>query len=446
MILFKNKKVVVMGLGLHGGGVGVAKFFCQQRAKVLVTDLKTKNQLKESVQKLKGLPIKYVLGKHRKEDFIQADLIIKNPDVANDSLYIKIARENNIPVETDINLFFELSDTYIIGITGTKGKSTIATLIYKFLKSKYPKTILAGNIGISPLELLPKIRKGAKVVLELSSFELEDLKKSPQMAVITNIFTDHLNRYKSLKDYIEAKKAIFKYQKKNDILVLNYDDPIVRRFFSSVSSQVYFFSKSKKKDIFLKKENIYFKGKSVCSIKNFKLYGEHNLSNLLAAVSAAKLLKVPSRNIEKVIKSFRTVPYRQEFIGEKKGVKYFNDTTATIPQAVKEAVKTMRKRFPKSQIILIAGGQDKKLDFNVLSEKPNYLILLPGTASKKIKEKMKVRTFIVDSMRAAVQKASKISQKGDIVLLSPGAASFNLFKNEFDRGEQFNKIVKSLKK
>jgi len=175
--IFKAKKVVVMGLGLHGGGEGIAKFFCQQGAKVLVTDLKTKKQLKESFDKLKGLPIKYVLGRHRKEDFINTDLIIKNPDVPRDSIYLKIAKENNVPIRTDINIFFELSKAFIIGITGTKGKSTTATLIYQLLKTKprsrtsslrgrYPNTFLAGNIGMSPLELLPKIKKGDRVVLE----------------------------------------------------------------------------------------------------------------------------------------------------------------------------------------------------------------------------------------------------------------------------------------
>jgi len=214
MNLFKNKKVVIMGLGLHGGGVGVAKFFCKQGADVLVTDLKTRKQLKESVDKLKGLSIEFVLGKHRQEDFINTDLVIKNPGVPRDSFYLKIARKHKIPIKTDIGIFFDLCKVPIIGITGTKGKSTVATLVYLFLKTKYPNVILAGNIGISPLEIFSKINKKSKVVLELSSFELEDLKKSPQVAVITNLFPDHLNRYKNFKSYIKAKESIFKYQKK----------------------------------------------------------------------------------------------------------------------------------------------------------------------------------------------------------------------------------------
>ncbi len=391
-----------MGLGLHGGGVGVAKFFCSQGAKVLVTDLKTKKELKESIDKLKGLDIEYVLGKHRKEDFINADLIIKNPDVPSDSVFLK----TNVPVKTDISLFFDLTKAFIIGITGTKGKSTTATLIYKLVKSKYPNTVLAGNIGVSPLELLSKINDKTKVVLELSSFELEGLKKSPQIAVFTNILKDHLNRYKNMAQYIEAKKSIFKYQTKKDILVLNNDDPIVRKF--SALSKTYFFS------------------------------GDDNA----AAILVAKLLKVP--NIEKIVKSFKGIAFRQELIREVKGKKYINDTTATMPDAVIRALKTINQKYPGLSIILIAGGQDKNLNYLAMAQeidkKVSSLVLLPGTGSDKLKKELKdVKIYLANSMKRAMKKASGL--KGDIVLLSPGAASFNLFKNEFDRGEQFNKIV-----
>jgi len=150
MKLFKNKKVVIMGLGLLEGGVGAAKFFCKQGAKVLVTDLRTKKELKSSLDKLKSLDIDFVLGKHRKEDFINTDLIIRNPGVPRESKYLKIAKDNNISIKTDIDIFFDLCPGEIIGITGTKGKSTAATLIYLFLKKKYPRTFLAGNIGVSP--------------------------------------------------------------------------------------------------------------------------------------------------------------------------------------------------------------------------------------------------------------------------------------------------------
>jgi len=451
-MLFKNKRVTIMGLGLHGGGVGVAKFFYKKGTKVLVTDLKTRKKLKESLRKLKGLPIKYVLGKHRKEDFINADLIIKNPAVHKSSPYLKIARRHKIPIKTDIGIFFDLCKAPIIGVTGTKGKSTVATLIYKFLRTKYPKTILAGNIGVSPLELLNKAKKGGWVVLELSSFELEDLRKSPKIAVITNIFPDHLDRYKNMKEYIEAKKPIFKFQKKSDILVLNYDDPTVRNFSKSAKSRVFFYScvggNPENRDFSTATKD----KEKISQIKNIKLKGEHNLSNILAAISVAKLLKIPASNIEEVLSRFKGVSSRQQFIREVKGVKYFNDTTATMPNAAIEAIKTFKERFPKSKIVLICGGADKNLNYKNLAKEIqkniDTLVLFPGTASDKLKEglmRKKIKITPANSMETAVKKASKIAGVGDIVLLSPGAASFNMFKNEFDRGEQFNKAVRKLR-
>jgi len=433
----KNKKVVVMGLGLHGGGVSAAKFFYKQGADVLVTDLKTEAQLKESLEKLRNLKIKYALGGHKESDFKNPDLILKNPDVPNSSPYLEIAKKNNVPVETDVSLFFKLTKAFVIGVTGTKGKSTTASLIFSILKSKYKRIFLAGNIGVSPLEIIPKVKKGDKVVLELSSFELENLKQSPNIAVITNIFPDHLNRYGTMSDYIESKKIIFKYQNIKDVLVLNEDDPIVKGFAKEASSRVCFFSANK----ILK----------TIKVDDFKLIGQHNLSNLSAAIVVAKLLKISDAKINKSIKIFKGVSSRQEFIKEVDGVKYFNDTTATMPEAVIAAINAFSEKFVNSKLILICGGQNKGLSFTelieIIKEKVSDLILLPGTASDKIEEGISGNNKIykVSSMQEAILQAKKIAKSGDIVILSPGAASFNLFKNEFDRGEQFIKFVKNLK-
>jgi len=462
MKLFKNKKVVVMGLGLHGGGAGVAKFFSKQGADVLVTDLKTKEQLKESLSKLRGLKIEYALGGHRQKDFMEADLIIKNPAVPNNSYFLKVAQENKIPVKTDVGIFFDLCKAPIIGITGTKGKSTVATLVYKLIKSKYKDSILAGNIGVSPLEFLDGIKKKTKVVLELSSFELEGLVKSPDIAVITTIYADHLNRYKDMEDYIEAKKMIFKHQRKKDCLVLNYDSEKARSFAKESSARVYFYSVKSKPDsateksfgCFLSGENIFFDGekKETADIKAFKLLGDHNASNLLGALTVAKILEVPEEKIKKIISSFKGVPNRQEFVAEKNGVKYFNDTTATMPEAVVEAIKAFKKKFFKSKMALIAGGQDKGLDYKDMAKEiknnVDFLLLLPGTASEKLlsyfSPEDKKKILFAESMEEAVKKARSVAAKGDVVLLSPGAASFNLFKNEFDRGNRFIEAVKEI--
>lgn len=284
------------------------------------------------------------------------------------------------------------------------------------------------------------------------------------MAVITNIYQDHLNRYKNFSDYTAAKKPIFSHQNKKDILILNYDNPQTREFSSLTRSHVYFYSKKiipkgryKKFSCFLKNKEIFFDAekKSVSGIKNLKLYGEHNVSNILGAVSVAKIFKVPSKNIREVLENFKGIPWRQEFIRQVKGVKYFNDTCATNPEAARMAIKTISQKFPNSKIILIAGGEDKNLNYKKLAKevqkKINYLILLPGTASNKIKKELrnlnflaKNKIFSTKSIKKAVKKASIIAKENNVVLLSPAAASFNLFKNEFDRGKQFNKAVKAL--
>ena len=452
-------------MGLHGGGAGVAKFFAKQGAKVLVTDLKTKDQLAKSIQKLKGLKIEFVLGHHRAQDFENADLIIKNPAVPANSFFLTIARDSKVKIATDIDIFFELCKPPIVGVTGTKGKSTVATLIYEILKKKYKDTILAGNIGISPLEFLDKIKKRSYVVLELSSFELEDIKKSPSIAVITTIFPDHLDRYADFKEYVKSKENIFLFQRKSDYLLLNYDNLDVRNYAKDAPSKVYYFSKSdaskelnssKMFGCFVK-DGLVFNDKEetpILEISEAKLKGEHNISNILAAASVAKLLRIPDKVIQRTVRNFKGVPSRQEFVAEINGVKYFNDTTATMPEATIAAIKTFKENYPKARLILIAGGQNKNLNYKelagVIIKNIQEFVLLPGTASDLIKKEMeprnsKINISLVKSMAAAVRQAAAAAKPGDIVLFSPGAASFNLFKNEFDRGEQFIKAVKDLK-
>lgn len=436
--LFKNKKVLIMGLGLHGGGAANAEFFYKQGAEVLVTDLKPAEKLEESLEKLKKFKIKYTLGRHEKEDFKWPDLIIKNPDVPGSSPYLKIAEAHKIPVETDVSLFFRLSKAFIIGVTGTKGKSTTASLIHHILSQKYKRVFLAGNIGISPLKLLSKMKRGDRVVLELSSFELEGIKQSPSIAVITNIMPDHLNRYGTMEEYLEAKKNIFKYQTNKDFLILNEDDDILRRLHNkcckiSIVRQVSL--KNLPKDV---------------DLTGFKLLGKHNLSNLLAAIEVAKILKIKPRIIEKGLSSFKGVPHRQEFIKEVRGVKYFNDTAATMPDAVIAAIKTFKQGFPKSRLVLICGGQNKNLEYkdlaNEIKKNVDVIVMLPGSASKKIEEFFGLEKINeACSMEEAVKMSARLAKNGDVVLLSPGAASFNLFKNEFDRGQQFVENVNRLK-
>lgn len=420
----KNKKVVVMGLGLLGGGVEVVKWLYKKGANVLVTDLKTKKELAESLNKLKNLDVKYVLGEHREKDFKKADLIIKNPGVPRDSKYLKIARKNNIPVESDLSLFFRLFKGKIIGVTGTKGKSTTVSLISHILKTAKKKFIFGGNIGQSPLNYLDKNYPLA--LLELSSWQLEDmahLKKSPQIACVTTIFPDHLNTYKNFDQYVQAKKLICKWQIKDDVLILNADDLIVKKFAQEAKAKVKYFSQ-----------------------KNNKKQS----SNISAAMAVASVLQISLTTINKAIKTFKGVPNRQEFIGEKKGIKYYNDSASTVPQSTILAVNSLAN---KKNVVLISGGADKGLDFKKMSQeiskKCEAVILFPGTATAKIRHQLLVADsslpiFPVQTMSQAVKLATAQAKRNNIVLLSPGCASFGVFKNAYDRAAQFVAAVKRL--
>ena len=463
----KGKKITVMGLGLHGGAIGTIKFLLRHGAKVLVTDIKSRQELEESIAKLDNARITFILGQHRREDFIDTDIVIKNPAVDSHSPYLQIAREHNIPVLTDIGIFLELAAGRIIGVTGTKGKSTTSALIYQFLKRDY-KTFLAGNIGRTPLEILEKLNPKSVVVLELSSWQLEDvseIQRSPDLAIILNIFNDHLDRHKNLEDYIEAKKIIFKYQSKKDFFITNYEEEMLRKAAFQAPSQVYFFSRERilseiigreskfNPGCFIKNEKISFgyQEQTIAELKDIQLLGKHNLSNILAAATAALLMRVHPKTIRRVLSEFKGLPGRLEIVGTFHKRTYINDTTATNPQATIAALQAL-KQFGRPAI-LIAGGSDKNLDFRQLAEaiirEVKCLILLEGDASKKLNDAIKERNksfpiFIEKDMKQAVKRARAESKLNDIILLSPGAASFNMFPNEFKRGEAFTNAVREL--
>jgi UDP-N-acetylmuramoylalanine--D-glutamate ligase len=460
---FKDKKVTVLGLGLHGGGVGIVKFLVNNGARVVVTDLKNKESLETSLLKLKGLKnVEYVLGQHRQEDFSKSDLIIKNPYVAWDSPHIKLALENNIPVEMDSSLFFRFCKNPIIGVTGTKGKTTVASLIYEILKSAGKNPIKVGIGQVSVLDKLDVLEKDSVVVFELSSWRLSALKKekkSPQIAVVTNILRDHLNYYKTMKDYIADKENIFLFQNPNDWLVANDDDERVKEFYSKAKSQILKFSLAPSKDgnyIFLENKAIYLNNgvdvKKVMDIEEIKLPGRHNIYNVMAAIGATHAFGIEVSEIKKAVANFSGISHRLEFVKNFKEVKYYNDTTATIPDAAISSLNCFQE-----PVVLIAGGEDKGLDFSAFGkeivEKVKKLVLFKGSATEKLLAEIKKNDTggkfsevpIVDSMEKALEAASQMAQSGDIVLLSPGATSFGLFLNEFDRGDKFKIAVEKLK-
>ena len=463
---FEGKKITVMGIGLNGGGIAAVRFLASLGAKVIATDIKSEKELKASLEKLKDLKnVTFVLGQHRMENFTNVDMIVKGPAVPWSSKHIQEALKRKIPVEMDSSIFFKLCKFPIIGITGTKGKTTTATLIAEILKVAGENVFTAG-IGQKPvLNLLSEIAKAKKgtVVFELSSWRLSGLHQvnlSPHIAVITNIHKDHLNYYGTMEKYIADKIYIFSNQKKEDFAILNFDNAITRILADEAKSKKIFFTTNASVDsandfVGVKAGKIFYRSSSeekiICELDDVKLQGAHNLYNILAAVGATISCGIPPEKIREAVRNFKGVRHRLEFIRELEGVKYYNDTAATMPDAAIAGIVS----FSKS-VILIAGGADKNLEFKnfakTISEGVKKVILLKGQATEKIKKELnslgepssgKIDSEF-DNMEKAVVRAKNISGPGDIVLLSPGAASFGLFLNEFDRGEKFREAVRKL--
>ncbi|MDD5731590.1 MAG: Mur ligase family protein [Patescibacteria group bacterium] len=437
---YKGKKVLVWGLGLHGGGVGTAKFFAKLGAKVLVTDTKSEKELKSSVAKLtppgRGKKITFRLGEHLEKYFTNSNFVIRNPGVKDDSDFLRVAQKAGVKVENDIGIFFENSPSFKIGITGTKGKSTVTAMIFDLIKSRidkkggllvrfgdkateptiFNKVFFGGNIRKSVFDCLEEADEKSIVVLELSSAQLHHAryaKRSPDVAVITNIYPEHISFHFSYENYIEAKRDIYRFQKKNDILITN------KKLQKIIKD-----AKSKK---------VFFDGTNDDALFKF-----------------AKIFGIENADIKKVIRDFKGLEGRKESVAKIKGRTFINDTTATHPSAVNFALEEFKKP------ILILGGVDKMFggDVDELAEKIETrnlkTVLLPGSFSDKIKEKFSFdykaeNIFEVENMKEAVKKAYSLSKKGDTILLSPGGASFNLFINEFDRGKRFIKEVNKLK-
>jgi UDP-N-acetylmuramoylalanine--D-glutamate ligase len=460
----KGKKITIMGLGLHGGGIGTVRFLSWAGAKVTVTDIKSKEEMAPSLEKLKDLKnITYVFSQHRSEDFEKSDIVIKNPAVHWSNKYIKMALEKKVPVEIDASLFFKLCNNPIIGVTGTKGKTTTATLIYEILKASGKNPVKIGIGQISVLDKLKDLKKDNIVVFELSSWRLSALgryKLSPRIAIITNICPDHLNYYKDMAEYMKDKKYIFQNQKTENYCILNWDDETLNKFEEEIKSKLIKFSKNKIENgqsIYVNEGSIYINDgideKKVMEISEIKLKGGHNVYNVLASVSAAVALGIDLKIIKKAVSEFKGVAHRLEFVRELEGVKYYNDTAATTPEAAIAGINSFSE-----PIVLICGGSDKNLDMAELGKiilgKCKGVIFLKGKATEKLTDEIKKRLspeekdrefLTVESMEKAVELAKAEAKSGDVVLLSPGAASFGMFQNEFDRGDKFKVTVNALK-
>ncbi len=443
---FKGKKITIMGLGLLGGALNDAIFLSEAGAILTITDIKTELELQPSLNKLKKYKdIKYVLGRHDLEDFKNADFILEPGNVSPESIYIKEAEKNNIPIHTSESLFCQfLKDVKVIGITGTRGKTMTTMLVYEILsKSLKDKGVyLGGNIrNTSTLALLKKVKTGDIVVLELDSWALSalgEIKFSPYISVFTSFMEDHMNYYtstglstsKAMEVYFNDKANIFKYQNKEDFLIIN---PNLNRLINKD------FTKAK-----------IIKG-NIKNVENFKFIvpGEHQKMNLALAYEVAKLFDIKESQIKKVVKEFKGVEGRLEFLREYKGIKIYNDNNATTPEATIAGINAFSLK-PKQNLILISGGASKniKLDnfVKTLNNKVDQLYLIPGNGSEELlKYKIEPYLYLGKDLKDIIMEVFKNAKKGDVVLFSPAFASFGMFKNEYDRNDQFVKIIKGLK-
>lgn len=426
-----------MGLGLLGRGLGDTLFLVRCGARVTVTDLKSADELAPSVRALEGLPVRLRLGAHDPGDFIDADMILRNADVPRSSEYLKIASEHGVPVEMDESLFCKNFKGIVVGITGTRGKTTTTTLIHKILSAHLHRVFLGGNImGQATLPLLEKAHKDDTVVLELSSWQLQgfhDARLSPAASVFTNIYPDHLNRYNGMTEYVEDKKAVFLYQRGSDFCVFNRDQPETVRLAEEAPAGKDFFSV-----------------RDVPEGWKIELPGRHNRENVAAALRLCGKLGVPDNTIRAEVESFSGIEHRLQWLGAKNGVGFVNDATSTTPIAGCAALEA----FKGKRILLIAGGADKKLDLKpfarAAASATAKIALLEGDATPALHrgivdaggEDKILGCF--DNLPAAVDALVRDAGDGDVILLSPGCASFGMFRNEFHRGETFMGVVKEI--
>jgi len=457
---FKNKKVLLIGLGILGGGVTTANWLLKNGAKLSITDSKPKEYFKDSIKKIKG-KVNYFFEKCDEKNVADADIIVINQAVPLTNSLVQLAEKLNKPIYNESKIFYENCIKPIVAITGTRGKTTTTNWVAHLLGKS---ALIAGNSTDQPLlKILPKTkdRKYQIIVNEIPSFQLERFNSAPQIALITNIFVDHLNRHGTLENYALVKANVFKNQSKNNKLILNYDNEWTNFFLKqNPKAEVWFFSLEKlpknKKGIYYQDGGVYLQTKKVekvLDIKDFvNFWGKHNLANLLSAVLVAYLANSKWDDINNTIKTLPQVKYRQELIATFGKTKIINDTSATSPEGGMAAIE----RFGSKNCILISGGTDAGLEYKdwaktALKYFPSEnIILLDGSATKKMLaelgkdidiSKISVKNTLEECADLAFKK---ISGKTTL-LFSPSAKSFEKFKNEFDRGEKFNKIIKKLK-
>jgi UDP-N-acetylmuramoylalanine--D-glutamate ligase len=447
---FKNKKIAVLGLGVEG--LSSVRFLVKNGAQVWGLDRRNKEDIdQEMLTQAEGLGARFVLGSDYLKDISDFDLIVRSPGVK-----LSLLEGVKEKVTSQTKLFFDLCPARVVGITGTKGKGTTSSLIYEMLKASGKDVYLGGNIGTPPLDFLDQLTPESWAVLELSSFQLQDLHKSPHIAVMLMVTSEHLDYHKDISEYVEAKRNILAHQTPEDFAVLNRDYPASNESDVYTTGKVFYVSRERETDnscfsfgnkITLRKNG---SDEDVIQTSEIIIPGRHNLENICAAVMAAKLAGVGINTIAQVLKSFKGLEHRLELVATVGGVSYYNDSFSTIPESTIAAIEAFNQ--PE---ILILGGSSKGSDFTelgrVISEANNIKVIIGiGDEWEEIKSKivnLKPEVLLLEgatNMKTAVTAASKIARSGDVVLLSPGCASFGMFKNYKDRGEQFKKEVVSL--
>lgn len=435
---FKGKKVTLMGLGLLGRGVGDAAYLAECGAVLTITDLKTREQLVASLEQLAEYPgITYVLGEHRLEDFEHCDMVFKAAGVPFDSPYIETARQHDIPVYMSGALFAKLADIPVIAVTGSRGKSTTTALIHHALtRGTEGGTVhLGGNVrGVSNLQLLKDVKEGDIAVMELDSWQLQgfgDLELSPHIAVFTSFLPDHMDYYRNDMDaYFDDKAHIFAHQKPGDVFVTT---PAV---FAEVERY------SKRHGYTLVQDLELTDASRVPEDFTLHIPGEHNRANAALAIEALRAAGLDESLIREGIESFTALPGRLEYLGEIRGVQVYNDNNATSPMATWAGLKAVAD---EKNVVLISGGSDKKLDMTPLLEAlPIFakdVVLLAGSGTDTIKGALPDAP-VVASLADAVDEAFARAENGDVILFSPAFASFGMFKNEYDRNDQFVALIR----
>ncbi len=422
----QNKRVTVMGLGHFGGQIAAARFLIEQGAKVLVTDKQPADKLQDSIRQLEGLPITYRLGGHEVADFTSADLVVTSPAVPPTNHFLLAARSANVPITTEIQLLIERCPAPIIGVTGTKGKSTTTALLGQMLSTRHT-THVGGNIGKSLLLDLPRIETDHLVVLELSSFMLHylaDMKWSPHVAVLSMLAVDHTDWHGSADAYHNAKKNIVRHQTESDFTILAEDAPHCSDYAATTPGKV----------IWFRPDTPHF---------DLLIPGHHNQFNARAAFTAAHLFGITFDEAQRAIQNFPGLPHRLELVHEDKGVRYFNDSIATIPEAAVAALES----FPPNRVIQIVGGSSKKKSnyqhlAAALKKRAKAVVCIGETGPEIASQLPQSNVIACKDLAAAVQRARDLAREGDIVLLSTGAASYDQFENFQQRGETFTRLAR----